>query len=45
MKKGTKKTYRNKSKAMRKVEMWTYISIITLNGNELNAPKKKKEIE
>ena len=43
-KKGTKKTYKNKSKTINKMEMRTHISIITLNVNGLNAPIKK-EIE
>ena len=35
--KGQKKTYNNKPKTTKKMEIGTYISIITLNENGLNA--------
>ena len=38
--KGKKKTYKNKSKTINKMAISTYISIITLNVNGLNAPPK-----
>ena len=38
---GRKKTYKNKSKAINKMTVRTYISIITLNVNGINAPTKR----
>ena len=38
--KGRKKSNKNKSKAISKMAIRTYISIITLNVNGLNAPTK-----
>ena len=38
--KGRKKTYKNKCKTINKMAVRTYISIITLNVNGLNAPTK-----
>ena len=35
------KTYNNKPKTIRKMVIGTYISIITLNVNGLNAPNKR----
>ena len=43
-KKGTKKTYKNKSKTINKMEMRTHISVITLNVNGLNAPIKRHRV-
>ena len=37
---GGKKTYKNKSNTINKMAIRTYISIITLNVNRLNAPTK-----
>ena len=37
------KTYKNKPKTMNKMAIRTYISIITLNVNGLNAPMKDTE--
>ena len=39
--KGRKKTFKNKPKTIKKMEIGTYISIITLNVNGLNAPTKR----
>ena len=36
-----KRTYKNKLKTIKKMVIGTYISIITLNVNGLNAPTKK----
>ena len=41
--KGRKKIYKNKSKTIKKMAIGTYISIITLNVNELNDPIKRQE--
>ena len=38
--KGRKKTFKNKPKTIKKMEIGTYISIITLNVNGLNALTK-----
>ena len=35
-----KNTYKNKSKTIKKMSIGTYMSIITLNVNGLNAPTK-----
>ena len=35
-----KRTYKNKPKTIKKVVIGTYISVITLNVNGLNAPTK-----
>ena len=43
-KKGKKKTYKNKPKTMIKMAIRTYISIITLNGNGINAPTKRHRV-
>lgn len=40
--KGRKKTYKNKSKTINKMALRTYILIITLNLNGVNAPTKKQ---
>ena len=42
--KGRKKTYENKSKTIKKITIGINISIITLNGNELNAPAKRQRL-
>ena len=39
-----KKAYKNKHKIIRKIPKSTYISIITLNLNGLNAPTKRKRL-
>ena len=39
--KGRKKTYKNKSKILNKMAIRTYILIITLTVNRLNAPNKR----
>ena len=36
------KTYKNKPKTVKKMVIGTYISIITLNVNGLNAPTKRQ---
>ena len=38
------KTYNNKTKTIRKMVIGTYISIITLNVNGLNAPTKRHRL-
>ena len=38
------KTYKNKSKTIKKMIIGTFISIITLNVNGLNAPKKRHRL-
>ena len=38
------KTYKNKPKTIKKMVRGTYISIITLNVNELNAPTKRHRL-
>ena len=43
-KKGRKKTFKNKSKTMNKTAIRTYILIITLNVNGLNAPTKRHRL-
>ena len=43
-KKGRKKNNKNKSKAINKMAIRTYISIITLNVNGLNAPTKRHRL-
>ena len=40
--KGRKRTYKTESKIMNKMAIRTYMSIITLNGNRLNAPTKRQ---
>ena len=42
--KGRKKTYRNESKTINKMAIRTYISVITLNVNGLNAPTKRHRL-
>ena len=42
--KGRKKTYKNKAKTINKIVIRTYISIITLNVNGLNAPTKRQRL-
>ena len=42
--KGTKKNYKNDPKTINKVTISTYLSIITLNVNELNAPIKRLRV-
>ena len=42
--KGKKKTYKNKSKTINKMAIGTYILIITLNINELNALTKRQRL-
>ena len=42
--KGRKKTYRNNPKAMNKMATRTYILVITLNANGLNAPTKRHRL-
>ena len=37
-------TYKNKFKAINKMTIRTYISIITLNVNGLNAPTKRQRV-
>jgi len=37
-------TYKNKSKTINKMPIGTYISIITLNVNDLNAPTKRHRL-
>ena len=44
-KKGRKKSNKNKSKAINKMAIRTYISIITLNINGLNAPTKRHRLD
>ena len=39
-----KKTYKNKSKTTNKMDIRTYISIITLNVNKLNVPTKRHKL-
>ena len=41
--KGRKKTYKNKWKTIKKMEIGTYILIVNLNVNGLNAPTKEKD--
>ena len=43
-KKGKNKTYKNKSKTINKIAIRTYILIITLNVNKLNAPTKRHRL-
>uniref|UniRef100_A0A4X1W0R5 RNA-directed DNA polymerase n=2 Tax=Sus scrofa TaxID=9823 RepID=A0A4X1W0R5_PIG len=43
-KKGRKKSNKNKSKAINKISIRTYVSIITLNVNGLNAPTKRQRL-
>ena len=43
-KKGRKMSNKNKSKTVNKMAIKTYISIITLNGNGLNAPTKRHRL-
>ena len=38
------KTYKNKPKTMNKMAIRTYITIITLNVNRLNAPTKRQRM-
>ena len=38
------KTYKNKPKTIKKMVIGTYISIITLRVNELNAPTKRNRL-
>ena len=40
-----KKIYKNKPKIIKKMVIGTYISIITLNVNGLNAPTKKHRLD
>ena len=42
-KKGSEKIFRNNHKMSNKMAINTYLSIITLNVNGLNAPFKKQE--
>ena len=42
--KGRKKTFKNKPKTIKKMEIGTYISIITLNVNGLDAPTKRHRL-
>ena len=42
--KGGKKTYKNKPKTIKKMAIGTYLWIITLNVNVLNAPTKKHKL-
>ena len=42
--KGRKKTFKNKPKTIKKMETGTYISIITLNVNGLNALTKGRRL-
>ena len=42
--KGRKKTFKNKPKTIKKMEIGTYISIITLNVNGLNASTKRHRL-
>ena len=44
MKKERKKSNKNKSKAINKMAIRTYMSIITLNVNGLNAPIKRHRL-
>ena len=37
-----KKIYKNKSKTIKKIAIGTYISLITLNVNGLNAPAEQQ---
>ena len=39
-----KKTYKNKPKTIKKMVIGTYISIITLNVNGINAPTKRHRL-
>ena len=39
-----KKTHKNKPKTIKKIVIGTYISIITLNVNGLNAPTKRRRL-
>ena len=41
---GRKKSNKNKSKAINKMAVRTYISIITLNVNGLNAPSRRHRL-
>ena len=40
-----KKTHKNKPKTIKKMVIGTYISIITLNVNGLNAPTKRHRLD
>ena len=42
--KGRKKTFKNKPKTIKKMEIGTYISIITLNVNGLNVSTKRHRL-
>ena len=42
--KGRKKTYENNPKAINKMATRTYILVITLNANGLNAPTKRHRL-
>ena len=42
--KGRKQTFKNKPKTIKKMEIGTYVSIITLNVNGLNAPTKRHRL-
>ena len=44
MKEEGKKKHKNKSKTINKMAIRTYISIITLNVNGLNAPTKRHRL-
>ena len=41
--KGRKETYKNKPKTIKKMAIGTYILILTLNVNGLNAPTKSTD--
>ena len=41
---GEKKTYKNKSKTVNKMAVRSYISIISLNVNELNVSTKRHRL-
>ena len=42
--KGRKKTYKNNPKAINKMATRTYVLVITLNANGLNAPTKRHRL-
>ena len=44
VKKYKKNIYKNKPQTIKKIAMGTYISIITLNVNGLNAPTKRHRL-
>ena len=43
-KKGTKKNFKNNQKTVNKMQISTYLSIITINVNKINAPIKRHRV-